>query len=100
MHPPGQAMNSMKWHSLKRPPRLMSSMTLCALAVPWATATFRVAPRSHSQSAKSGLRMAGTGPTWPMGCSAYRIPCSHTIWYSKLEITPSIRSNVNLLSNR
>jgi RNA polymerase sigma-70 factor (ECF subfamily) len=38
-HPPGQAMNSMKWHSLNLPRALMSSSTFFALAVPWATPT-------------------------------------------------------------
>ena len=42
-------MNSMKWHWLNLPPGLMSSMTFLALAVPWATATFSVAPLSQSQ---------------------------------------------------
>ena len=68
--PPGQAMNSMKWHSLNLPPALMSSMTFLALAVPCATATLRVAPLSQSQSGTRCARISGTGPTLGMGISA------------------------------
>ena len=55
-------MNSMKWHWLKRPPARMSSITFLALAVPWHTPTFKVAPSSHSQSGNKCCNSAGDRP--------------------------------------
>ena len=63
--PPGHAMNSMKWHSLSLPPALMSSITLWALAVPWATASFSVAP----------FRKSNVGMMWRMRAGTSALTC-------------------------
>ena len=69
--PPGQAMNSMKWHWLNFPPALMSSITFLALAVPCATPTFSVAPFSQSQSANRWLdQLRAPGPPRVIGISS------------------------------